>query len=120
MSKFAIAKITCALIIATSSTLGTAYALAEDQEVTHTQNTSFDTTKMERQLQQLPWAQVRAAIESVPKLRADLDTYGEIGWAYVKSKYATYPWKQKIDRLDDDQKRKLDDLLEAASARSER
>jgi len=73
-----------------------------------------DSQQMETDLQKLTWPQLRFVIESVPKLKADVETYGPAGWKYVEARYATYPWKKNIDRLDDAQKRQLAELVQLA------
>lgn len=73
-----------------------------------------DSAQMEKELQQLPWLQFRSVIESVPKLKADVDAYGAFGWQFVQGQYRHYPWKKKIDKLDDVQKRKLAELIHLA------
>jgi hypothetical protein len=49
-----------------------------------------DSKQIERELQGLPWPQFRAVIESIPKLRADVEAYGSAGWAFVQSNYKTH------------------------------
>jgi hypothetical protein len=73
-----------------------------------------DSQEMEKDLQQLSWPQFRSVIESVPKMRADVEAYGAFGWKYVEARYASYPWKKNIDRLDDAQKKLLADLIRSA------
>lgn len=73
-----------------------------------------DSMQMQKDLQRLTWKQFRAVIEAVPKLREDVEAYGEAGWKYVQARYATYPWKKKIDKLDPDQRRQLADLIRRA------
>ncbi|MDD5247678.1 MAG: hypothetical protein PHY45_01750 [Rhodocyclaceae bacterium] len=73
-----------------------------------------DSGKMEKQLQRLPWQQFRSVIEAVPKMKADVDAYGPLGWQYVQKNYATYGWKKNIDRLDDSQKKRLAELIQNA------
>ena len=62
---------------------------------------------MQKDLQQLPWPQFRAVVESVPKLKSVVDAYGKAGWQFVKDNYQRYPWKSSIDKLDEAQKRQL-------------
>ena len=50
----------------------------------------------------------------MPKLKADVDAYGPLGWQYVQKNYATYGWKKNIDRLDEAQRKLLADLIRAA------
>ncbi|HEX8988134.1 MAG TPA: hypothetical protein VF816_09235 [Rhodocyclaceae bacterium] len=82
-----------------------AHAATEDRTDSH---------RLEARLQALDWAQFRSVIESIPKLKADVDAYGPAGWEYVKSRYKTYAWRKNIDRLDADEKRRLADLLDRA------
>lgn len=73
-----------------------------------------DSKLLERDLQRLNWNQFRSVVESVPKLKAGVDAYGPMGWNYVQSRYATYPWKNSIDRLDADEKLHLVELIRRA------
>jgi hypothetical protein len=73
-----------------------------------------DSKQLENQLQRLDWPQFRSVVESIPKLKADVDAYGPAGWTYVKGKYKTYGWKKNIDKLDDAEKRRLAALIQAA------
>jgi hypothetical protein len=76
-----------------------------------------DPVVLEAALQRLDWPSFRHVIESVPKLRADVDAYGAFGWEYVKSHYTTYGWRKNIGRLKDDQKRQLAELIRQAQKR---
>lgn len=73
-----------------------------------------DSGQMQRDLQQLDWKQFRSVIESVPKMKADVDAFGPLGWQYVQANYSTYPWKKSIDRLDAAQKKQLAELIQTA------
>ena len=73
-----------------------------------------DSKQIEYDLQHLPWKQFRSVIESVPKMKADVEAYGPAGWKYVEAHYKTYGWKKSIDKLDDDQKLHLSDLVRLA------
>ena len=75
-----------------------------------------DSQEMEKDLQQLSWPQFRSVIESVPKMKADVEAYGAFGWKYVEARYARYPWKKNIDKLDDAQKQHLADLIRKTKA----
>jgi hypothetical protein len=77
-----------------------------------------DSPRLERELQHLPWPQFKAVIEAVPRLKADVDAYGPLGWQYIKGRYSTYAWRKNIDRLDPAQKRQLDELVHAAKKRT--
>ena len=70
---------------------------------------------MQKALQQLPWPQFRSIIETVPKLKTEVDAYGPAGWQLVKDNYRLYPWKKSIDKLDDNQKRQLARLIAQAT-----
>ena len=76
----------------------------------------LNSQQMEQDLQQLTWKQFRSVIESVPKMKADVEVYGPLGWQYVQSNYKTYGWKKSIDRLDDNQKQQLADLIKTAKS----
>lgn len=75
-----------------------------------------DSKQLEAELQGLPWKQFRSVIESVPKLKADVEQYGSAGWTYVKATYKTYGWKKNIDRLSPEQKSRLAELILRAKA----
>lgn len=68
--------------------------------------------QLERELQRLNWDQFRTVIRAVPKLKADVDAYGPLGWQYVHENYKTYGWKRNIDKLDDERKRQLAELIQ--------
>lgn len=70
--------------------------------------------RLEKDLQRLPWAQFKAVIEAVPRLKADVDAYGPLGWQYIKERYTTYAWRKNIDRLDPAQRRQLAELVRQA------
>jgi hypothetical protein len=69
---------------------------------------------MEKELQRLPWKQFKSVIESIPKLKADVDAYGPAGWQFVKANYAKYRWRKNIDKLDATQKKQLAELIRRA------
>ena len=73
-----------------------------------------DSKQIEGDLQRLPWKQFRSVVESVPKIKADVDVYGPLGWKYVEANYKTYGWKKSIDKLDEIQKQNLVDLIQRA------
>lgn len=75
--------------------------------------TSVDSLQIEKDLQQLPWSQFRAVVEAIPKLKADVDAYGSLGWEFVRTRYATYGWRKNVDKLDNDQKAQLVALIRA-------
>ena len=72
---------------------------------------ALDSRQMEKDLQRLPWKQFRQVIESVPKLKADVEAYGPIGWTYVQQNYQTHGWKKNIDKLNEVQRKQLEDLI---------
>jgi hypothetical protein len=76
----------------------------------------LDSAQMEADLQHLPWPQFRAVIESVPKMKSSVEAYGPIGWQYVRANYTTYAWKQRIDKLDDEQKQRLAERIHLAKS----
>ncbi|OHC64576.1 MAG: hypothetical protein A2045_06440 [Rhodocyclales bacterium GWA2_65_20] len=77
-------------------------------------NGGTNSSQMEKDLQRLPWTQFRSVIESVPKLKADVEAYGPMGWQYVRKTYTTHGWKKNIDKLDDSQKKRLAELIRTA------
>lgn len=72
---------------------------------------ALDSRQMEKDLQRLPWKQFRQVVESVPKLKADVEAYGPIGWTYVQQNYQTHGWKKSIDKLNEVQRKQLADLI---------
>lgn len=77
-------------------------------------STETDSQRMEKELQRLPWKQFKSVIESIPKLKADVDAYGPAGWQFVKANYAKYRWRKNIDKLDATQKKQLAELIRRA------
>lgn len=73
-----------------------------------------DSKSLEKSLQALSWPQFKAVVEAVPKLKADVDAYGEFGWQYVQMNYQNYRWKKSIDKLSDEQKQQLATLIQSA------
>jgi len=73
-----------------------------------------DSKQIEGDLQRLPWKQFRSVVESVPKIKADVDAFGPLGWKYVEANYKTYGWKKNIDKLDETQRQALVDLIQRA------
>jgi hypothetical protein len=93
-------------------------ALAEDIRVPSQAATTLSATsgelsnrQMEEDLQRMTWSQFRSVVESVPKLKADIDAYGQTGWQYVQANYTTYRWRKNIKRLDNTQKEQLAELI---------
>jgi hypothetical protein len=112
-----IRKLICALI----ACLGIASVLAVELQPanTHTNATASakgerDSKQIEKDLQHLPWKQFKSVVESIPRIKADIEAYGPIGWQFVQANYATYPWKKNIDRLDEAQKKHLTELIQTA------
>jgi hypothetical protein len=81
-----------------------------------TSSSTVDSSQLEQDLQHLNWKQFRLVIESVPKLKADVDAYGPLGWQYVQANYAKYGWKKNIDKLDGVQRQQLADLIQTAKS----
>ena len=93
--------------------------IQQPADTTSTELVSLDTpdsSQMEKGLQHLNWKQFRSVIEAVPKLKADVDAYGPLGWQYVQANYTAYGWKKSIDRLDDNQKHQLAELIQIAKS----
>jgi len=119
MHHSAIQKLACVLIIGLFPAPGSsaeALPSADSPAAAAARNTGPDSQQMEQKLQKLSWPQFRFVVESVPKLKADVEAYGPIGWEYVRAHYATHGWKKNIDKLDDAQKQSLADLLETANS----
>lgn len=73
-----------------------------------------DSERLEKALQSLTWEQFKAVVSAVPKLKADVDAYGPLGWQYVEANYRTYPWRRNIRKLHEPQKKRLAELISAA------
>lgn len=73
-----------------------------------------DSRKMQKDLQQLNWKQFRSVLVAIPKLKAEVDAYGPLGWQYVRENYSTYSWRKSIDKLDETQKKRLAELIQNA------
>ena len=91
-----------------------AHAFAESSAGSSARRVEPDSQAMEKELQSLPWKQFRAIIESIPKMKADVEAYGPIGWQFVQANYRIYGWKKNIDRLDETQKKRLAELIQSA------
>jgi hypothetical protein len=76
-----------------------------------------DSRQIESDLQHLPWPRFRTVIEAIPKMKAQIDAYGPLGWNYVRTNYRTHHWKKNIDRLEPDQRRQLVELIRKAQVR---
>ena len=79
-----------------------------------TMDAAPNSKQIEEDLQHLPWKQFKSVIESIPRMKADVDAYGVLGWNYVQANYKTYAWKRNIDRLDLAQRTRLVDLIRVA------
>lgn len=77
-------------------------------------NPAATSERLEKELQQLDWKQFKAVVSAVPKLKADVDAYGPLGWQYVQANYRTYRWKKTIDKLDPAQREQLAELVRNA------
>lgn len=77
-----------------------------------------DSEQLEKQLQDLNWRQFRSVITAIPKLKADVDAYGPMGWQYVQANYKTYHWRKSIKKLDDTQKVQLAQLIQKSKNRT--
>ena len=75
-----------------------------------------DTEQLEKGLQSLSWDQFRTVVNAIPKLKADVDAYGPLGWQYVQANYRTYHWRKSINKLQPDQKVQLAGLIREARA----
>lgn len=108
-------RITGALLLVLGSGTGiSAEVRPAKPAVAATKTAVPDSKLLEQDLQRLSWKQFRWVVESVPKLKAGVDAYGPMGWRYVQSRYATYPWKNSIDRLDAAEKLHLVELIRRA------
>ena len=76
------------------------------------------TEQLEGELQGLSWEQFRSVVSAIPKLKADVDAYGPLGWQYVERNYRSYAWRRNLAKLDTDQTRQLVALI--AKARGHR
>ncbi len=72
--------------------------------------------QIEKELQRLSWSQFRTVVEAVPKLKSDVDAYGPMGWDFVRANYRAYPWKKSVDKLDEQQKNELFELIRKAKS----
>ncbi|MGE5385095.1 MAG: hypothetical protein ACM3SV_04320 [Betaproteobacteria bacterium] len=98
-------------------------ALAGQVEGASTANTvpaqaaASDSVKLEKALQRLDWPQFKSVVEAVPQLKSQVDAYGKLGWQYVQANYKTYGWRKSINKLDDEQKQQLRELIHKAETR---
>lgn len=75
---------------------------------------AIDSTQLEHDMQSLPWPKFKSVVEAVPKMKASVDAYGPLGWQYVEKNYRSHGWKKNIDRLDDEQRQQLAQLVQRA------
>ncbi|MGE5489897.1 MAG: hypothetical protein ACM31P_01280 [Actinomycetota bacterium] len=80
----------------------------------HETAASADNEQLEKALQSLNWDQFKAVVEAIPKLKADVDAYGPLGWQYVQANYRNYPWRKSIRKLHEPQKKRLAELIDVA------
>lgn len=73
---------------------------------------------LEHQLQSLPWELFRTVVESEPKLKADVDAYGPLGWAYIQKKYRAHPWSRNLERLDLERRHQLATTIQTLMERA--
>lgn len=104
-------KLIHAMSLAIALSFGTVQAQADGAS---TGIAAPDSAALEKSLQSLDWGQFKSVVEAIPKLKADVDAYGPLGWQYVEANYRTYGWKRSIDKLDEEQKRQLASLIESA------
>lgn len=77
-----------------------------------------DGRALEQALHALSWEQFRAVVLAVPRLRAEVDAYGPLGWQYVERHYRRHGWRRSLDKLDPEQRRELAALIERVRAAS--
>lgn len=89
-------------------------------EVPATRLAPLDATPqgLEHQLQSLPWELFRAVVESEPKLKADVDAYGPLGWAYVQKKYRAHPWARNLERFEPERLHQLATTIQSLVLRA--
>ncbi|MBS1191421.1 MAG: hypothetical protein H6R10_3213 [Rhodocyclaceae bacterium] len=75
---------------------------------------SIDNEQLEKALQALSWGQFKSVVSAIPKLKADVDAYGPLGWQYVQANYRTYQWRKNIRKLHEPEKRRLAELIQEA------
>ena len=97
-----------------AAVLAVGSALAQDASSQATESDAPSSEQIEKDLQSLSWQQFRAVVEAVPKLKADIEAYGPLGWSYVEANYTHYRWKKSVDKLDATNKSRLAGLIENA------
>ncbi|HZX33670.1 MAG TPA: hypothetical protein VFF03_20130 [Rhodocyclaceae bacterium] len=100
-----------ALAVGLAILAGIAAAESAADAVTSTQEAAVDNEQLEKALQSLNWDQFKAVVEAIPKLKADVDAYGPLGWQYVQANYRNYPWRKSIRKLQEPQKKRLAELI---------
>lgn len=111
------AALLCAAWLVPAFGAGDGLVVPSSDEVRVMTEDRLDSVRLEHELQRLKWEQFRAVVEAIPKLKADVDAYGPMGWEYVKGKYQTHEWHKNIDKLDADEKQRLAMLIETAEKR---
>ncbi len=92
----------------------TADANTAEAQLTASAGAAPSSEQLEKDLQRLPWAQFKSVVFAIPKLKADVDAFGQFGWQYVQANYQSYGWKRNIDKLDESQKKQLAALIQKA------
>ena len=87
---------------------------AESGHASRMHSPAVESKKLESELQSLNWKQFRFVVESVPKLRAEVDAYGTLGWEYVRANYQRHRWRKSIAKLDPAQRKQLAELIVTA------
>lgn len=82
---------------------------AEPVEITAAEHAEAE--RLEKSLQGLNWEQFRTVVNSIPKLKADVDAYGSFGWEFVKANYQQHKWRKNILKMDAGQRKQLDQLI---------
>jgi len=75
---------------------------------------SLDNEQLEKAVQSLSWGQFKSVLTAIPKLKADVDAFGPLGWQYVQANYKTYPWRKSIRKLKEPEKKQLSELIDEA------
>lgn len=67
---------------------------------------------LEQQIQSLNWEQFKHVVHAVPKLRAEVDAYGPLGWQYVERNYRRYAWSRSINKMEAERRQELQGLID--------
>ena len=102
------------LILTLLLPLAPCLALAEQEAPAMPATEVPDSRFLEKELQSLNWPQFRFVVHAVPRLRAEVDAYGPLGWQYVERHYRSYGWSRSINKLDASQRRELAALIARA------